>query len=151
MDSESELARFKWVIAGVALFLLSGCLTWSELVHLVTAKSGQAKVGEVYKVTKKRMWLRVIPVGERSYFASDCTFTDGENNPRKHELLFDEPPTPGGTVAISYTNGKDGDCRKAGDIRWWAIGLFVFALGWLGWFGWRLLQEARDDPRPRRK
>lgn len=139
MDSDSELARFKWLLFGAVLFLVSGCLSWGELVYLVSGRDGEATVTKVYEARRRF----------RTTTYADYTFQDAEGNQRQDSAAMSDPPAVGGKLAVRYTNGKDGSSRPAGRPNWIGISLFAGSLVWIGVFGFRLFREAREETRPK--
>jgi hypothetical protein len=137
MDQEFELARFKWILLALVVFIISGCLSWGELMYLVTGKDAEANIGKVYEVTKKgSKWLSI----EYSFSEPDGTSHNGDLN-----AALDWRPPANGKVPVRYTPGKDGNVRLAGAVNWIALGCFGGSMALVAFFGIRLFLQARRE------
>ena len=80
MDSENEIAKAKWLLAGVFLFLVSGCFTYRELNFWLRGADGQATVLQVFESRGRR---------GSSSMTVEYEFTDVENNRRGLRFVVD--------------------------------------------------------------
>ena len=149
MESESEIARAKWLLGAVTLFLVSAFISYRELVQFARGRDVQATVTKAYEMRRDRLF-GLIPVKK---LVVDYEFTDAEN--RRHtgsdEVGGDWPLPPTGTVPVRFTEGNS---RLAGHHNWLGLGLFgasLIAIGWSGFWFWRHVSEAASDKKPRRK
>ena len=53
MDTDSEVAKAKWLLIGGLVFLVSCFICYDELVYLMRGKKTQAKVTEAYVVNRR--------------------------------------------------------------------------------------------------
>lgn len=143
MDSEHELARAKWLIISVLIFLVSGCISWGELVYLFAGEDAQADIEKAYETTR-RGWL-----GGSRRVTVDYTFTepDGSRRTGTDTVPSDWVLPENGKVPVRYTPGEDGDSRVAGQVNWVALAFFGLSLAAVGWFGFRLWREATEATR----
>jgi hypothetical protein len=152
MDHENELARAKWLMLAAAIFLVSGCLSWDELIYLISGRETQADVTKAFEVTKRGR----LGMSEQRRLTVEYSFadTDGKRRIGTDTVSPDWPLPGGGKVAIQYTAGADGSSRLAGHVHWVGLTLFALSLGAMGIFGFRLWREASEatrDQKPRRK
>ena len=149
MDSESEIARAKWLLGAVAVFLVSAFISYREMVYLARGRDTEAKVTKAYEMRRDQLF-GLIPVKK---LVVDYEFTDANNHRRtgSDEVSGDWPLSPSGVVPVRYT---DGYSRLVGHHNWFGVGLFVASLIYLGgsgyWF-WRHVSAAMSDQKPRRK
>jgi hypothetical protein len=148
MDRDGELARAKWLLIAAAVFLVSGCISWGELVYLAVGKDADADVVKAYPVTRGGRF----GVGGRPRLAVDYTFTepDGTRHTGTDTVDPNWPANTGGKVPVRYTAGADGSSRLAGHVNWVGLALFGLSVAALGVFGYRLGREAADEPRGRK-
>lgn len=151
MDSDSELARAKWLLIAGAIFLVSGCVSWGEVVYLLFGRDAQADVTKAYEVTRRGRF----GVGGRTRLTVEYSFSepDGTRRTGTDTVPTDWFDQPGGKVEVRYTAGANGSSRLAGHVNWVGLGFFGLSVGLLGFFGFRLWREASDatrDRKPRR-
>jgi hypothetical protein len=152
MDSDNELARAKWLLISAGIFLVSGCVSWTELVYLVAGRDAQADVVKAYEVTRGGRF----GLGGRQRLAVDFSFAepDGTRRTGTDTVPIDWPVPAGGKVPVRYTAGADGNSRLAGHVNWVGLALFGLSVAAMGVFGFRLWREASEatrDRKPRRK
>ena len=152
MDSDHELARAKWLLLSAAIFLISGCISWDELVYWVSGRDIQADVVKAYQVTRRGR----LGQSEVQRLTVDFAFTEPEGTRRTgtDTVARDWPLPGGGKVPVRYTAGANGSARLSGHVNWVGLVLFGFSLGSVGVFGFRLWREAVDatrDQKPKRR
>jgi hypothetical protein len=152
MDSDNELARAKWLLISAAIFLISGCISWGELVYLVAGRDTQADLDKAYEVTRGGRF----GLGGRQRLTVDFSFTepDGTRRTGTDTVRTDWPLPAGGKVPVRYTAGANGSSRLAGHVNWVGLtffGLSVAAIGMLGVQLWREASDATRERRPKRK
>ncbi len=150
MDSDNEIARAKWLLISAVIFLVSGCVSWGELVYLVAGHDAQADVVKAYEVTRGRLSRK------QQRLTVDFSFTEpnGTRRTGTDTVPTDWPLPVGGKVPVRYTAGADGSSRLAGHVNWVGLtffGLSVAAIGVFGFRLWREASEATSDRKPKRK
>jgi hypothetical protein len=148
MDTENELARAKWLLISVAVFLFSAWISWGELLYLIVGRDAQADVVKAYEVTRGGRF----GVGGRQRLVVDYSFTEpgGTHRTGTDTVPPDWPIPQGGKVPVRYTAGADGNSRLAGHVNWIGIVLFGLSVGAVGVFGYRLWREASEAYRERK-
>lgn len=144
MDTNAETFRAKYLIVGVLLFLVSGCLTYTEANLYLRGNDGQANVVQAFETRGRRGSTRLTVEYE---------FTDGEGNRRKEQSTVSRStpvPGPGGKIAIRYTNGANGSSRLAGHVNWVGVVLFGVSLAIIV-FGIFVLMKEERATRPARR
>jgi hypothetical protein len=53
MDTDNEVAKFKWMLGAGLMFLVSGCFSVSELRYAVSGTTTDAQLLEVKEVTSR--------------------------------------------------------------------------------------------------
>ena len=152
MDTDNEIARAKWLLISAAIFLVSGCVSWGEVVYLISGHDAQADVVEAYEVKRGGKFGR----GGQTRLSVDYTFNepDGTRRTGTDMVSPDWPMPSGGKVPIRYTAGAEGNSRLAGQINWIGLMFFGMSIAAMGMFGYRLWLEASEetsDRKPRRK
>jgi len=111
MDSESEIARAKWLLGAAAVFLVSAFIAYGEMVSLARGRDAQATVKKAYEMRRDRLFGLILV----RKLVVDYEFTDAENRHRtgSDEVSGDWPLPPSGFVPVRYT---DGNSRLAGII-----------------------------------
>lgn len=144
MDNENELARAKWFLGCLVLFLLSGCLSYQELAYLINGHETQANITKVYESRGRRGSTRLTV---------EYAFTEQNGKQRKamDTVSTDWPVPANGKVAVQYTPGEDGSARLAGGVNWIGPGMFALSICVLGVIAVRLLLEGAKEPKPRRR
>ena len=141
-----EVKKFKLLMIGVFLFLISGCFTYYEIDMLFRGTDGQATVVNLFESRGRRGSVRL---------RVEYEFKDTEGNIRKDGVTtslsrVDEFMVK--TIPIRYTPGKDGRSRLAGDVNWVYVALFAGSILVIGFGVYRLFREANDDgSKPRKK
>jgi hypothetical protein len=140
MDSDSEVVRAKWLLAGFVVFLIGSWFSYRELIYLVRGREGPAVIARAYEVEKRGRWGLVT--GTR--VAVDFEFLDSEGNRRKghDEMSSGWQPPRDGPVRVQYTPGADGSSRLAGHVNWFGPAVFAVALVYLVIMARRLLRRA---------
>src|SRR5579859_7981940 len=102
MDREAEFARFKWVVGGGILFLVSGWFTLQELDYRLNGRDTEADVTQTYQSRGRR--------GSTNYHV-DFAFTEPNGTRRKgtDTVSAGWSVPPDGKVPIRYTPGADGN------------------------------------------
>jgi hypothetical protein len=144
VDQENELARAKWLLIAVLLFLVSGCISYGELDYALRGHDAEARVTKAYESRSTR---------GRTSLTVEYEFTEPDGTRRKgmNSVPTDWPVPPDGTVVVRYTAGADGNSRLAGRVNWIGLTLFAISVGAVIVFIVRLLREAADEPKPRRR
>jgi hypothetical protein len=151
MDPESELARAKWLLVAGAIFLVSGCVSWGELVYLVSGKTAQAEVTNAYETVRRRFGIET---------SRQLTIDYAFNEPDGTRRIGTDSVSPNwripesGYVAVRYTPGADGSSRLAGNVHWFGLVFFLISMGAIVIFGirlWRQAAEATGGMRPKKK
>jgi len=144
VDHENELARAKWFLVGIVLFLLSGCMSYQELAYLINGRETQADITKVYESRGCRGSTRLTV---------EYAFTEQDGKQRKamDTVSTNWPVPPNGKVAVQYTPGEDGSSRLAGGVHWIWPAVFAFSLLCLLIIAVRLLREGAEEPKPRRR
>jgi hypothetical protein len=145
MDSDNEIAKAKWLLGGIFLFLISGCFTYRELNFWLRGTDGQATVVQVFESRGRR--------GSTS-MTIEYEFSDTENNRRKDQQSVSPDsslPGVGSKIPIRYTPGKEGSSRLLGGVNWLFIGIFVVSIVLMGIGIFALIREANDDGPKRKK
>ena len=146
MDAGKEIARAKWLLLAVLVFLVSGCLSWGEFVYLIGGKTADATVTKVVEVTSKRWGVETGKRLEVTY-----TFTEPDGTPRTGTDTADlNWPIPvSKKTLVQYTPGKDGGSRLSGKVNWIALTVFGVAVAAIGLtivlFVRKARAEANDD------
>jgi uncharacterized membrane protein YtjA (UPF0391 family) len=154
MDEESELRRAKWLLLGIVIFLVSGCISYRELLYYVTGHNAQGQITKTYESVRRSRGRETISrVVEYSFSEPDGTQRSGSD-----DLARDWPIPVDGKVMIRYTPGSDGSSRISGHVNWVGPILFAISLVLVIVFLVKLLIEAsqatrelRRGPRRRRK
>jgi hypothetical protein len=145
MDQESELAKAKWLLGGILLFLVSGCFTYYEVNYWLRGTDGQATVLKVFESRGRR---------GRVSLTVEYEFTDAAGNRRKDQQSVSRDsdlPGTGGKIAIQYLPGADASSRLAGSNNYLFVGLFIVSLAFIAFGILKLVKEANDDGPKRRK
>jgi len=148
MEDESEIARAKWLLGAVTVFLVSAIISYREFVYVARGRDTEATVMKAYEMRRDQLF-GLIPIKK---LVVDYEYTDAENHRHtgSDEVGGDWSLPPTGTVPVRYTQGSS---RLAGHHNWLGLGLFGASLAWLGWSGfwfWRHVSEAVSDKKPRR-
>jgi hypothetical protein len=141
MDTAHEIARLKGLLTSTVLFLVSGCLSWTEMAYFIMGQDTQASVIKTYEV--KRRW------GKRQVVDYQFTEPGGTNRRGSDTVSRDWKVPPDGKVPIRYTAGSDGNSRLTGNVNWVGLILFAVSLASIGWFVFRLWREASEATRER--
>ncbi len=141
MDQETEIARAKWLLMGIFLFLASGCMSYDEAVYLVSGCDAVADITNAYESRSTR----------GASLTLEYTFTEPNGTHRKgmRSVPVDWPVPADGKVLVRYVPGQDGSSRLSGRPNWVGLGLFTLSLLWIAVFAFRLFREALDEPKPR--
>lgn len=143
MDSESELSRAKWMLISAGIFLISGCISWGEMVYLVLGKEVQADITKAYEVNRGGKFgiggSQMITV-EYSYIEQDGARRTGTDT-----VPNDWPLPRGGKVPVRYKPGSENGSRLAGHVNWFGLVFFGLSTVSMGIFGFRLWREASDS------
>jgi hypothetical protein len=153
MDTDSEVAKAKWLLIGGLVFLVCCFICYDELVYLLRGNKTQANISEAYLVTRHSgpfgLRTRQVLTVEYNFKEADGTYrSDSDTVSANWNLPAD------GTVPVRYTPGKDGRSRLAGHVNWFGIVFFVLSLGAMCYFifrVWRIASEATKPSKPARK
>src|SRR5262245_31308328 len=139
MDTDREVARFKWLLVTGALFLVSCYFCYGELIYLLRGKEAYAKLTNAYEVQRGRF-------GQRTMLTVEYAFTEPDGTRRSDSVTVspDWEPADNGMVLIQYTPGSDGRSRLSGHVNWFGIIFCAVSLLALGFFGVRLWREASE-------
>ena len=141
------MARAKWLLGSIALFLVSCFVCWTELAYLLFGQKAQAAIMEIWDTERKQFFGLTSSTSREVSYA----FAEGDGTQRKGKMVVStswQPPEDG-TVAVQYTAGAEGRSRLSGHVIWIGLGFFVVSLGVVGWFGYSLWREASEATRDR--
>jgi hypothetical protein len=144
MSDENELARAKWLLIGVVVLLVSGCISYGEIAYYFNGQDAEADITKVYESRGRR---------GRVYQTVEYAFAEPNGTQRKGmaSVSTDWPVPRNNKVAVRYTPGADGDSRLSGHVNWIGLALFAVSAGCVAVFVIRLLIEGANEPKPRRK
>jgi hypothetical protein len=147
MDTDSELARAKWLFFSGILFIVSCFVCYSELMYFLREKQTQATITKAYEVTRRGRF----GLGSGTALTVEYTFVepDGTRRDDRDTVSPDWELPSDGTVPVQYTPGAEGRSRLSGHVNWFGIGFFVVSVVVLGVFGYRLWREASEAYKPR--
>lgn len=142
MDAEHDLQKAKWLLIGIGLFLLGGCISWEEVMYLLRGRDAQATITKVFE-TRGRTGNRL---------SVEYEFTESGVGQRRgnQTVSLDWPVPRDGKVMVRYTPGIDGDSRLSGHVRWLGLLLFFGSLVFVVIGIIVMGREAHDD-KPRKK
>jgi hypothetical protein len=145
MDTDNEVAKFKWMLGAGLMFLVSGCFSVSELRYAVSGTTTDAQLLEVKEVTSRGRWGTQHTNLHVSY-----QFNDSTGGPRTEidTVPDDWPIGSGETISVQYIPGKAHWSRIAGNRRDWAVIVFGLSLCGLAYLGFQL-HHAVNNPIPR--
>ena len=146
MDEEEELRKFKWIITGIALFLIFGWFAAGEVRYLAFGETADARVTELFETKKSRRW------SQYSMLAVRYTFTDGDGTTRaeRDDVPPDWETTDGSTLAVGsttpveYLPGVEGKSRLSGNGNTFALVIFLIAVLAIAAFGVWLWRHASE-------
>lgn len=137
IDQDAELQRFKWILASGLMFLITGCLAYSELRYAIWGETAQAKVHDVRDTisTSRRAGSMV---------SLHYTFTESDGTQRTdHESVPADSPLVGAqTILVRYLPGVDQSSRIEGSVRFNALLFFLGSLLWLAYSIYSMAREA---------
>ena len=147
MDTDSELARAKWLFFSGILFIVSCFICYGELVYLLRGKQTQASITAAYEVPRRGRF----GLSRSTVLTVEYTFveTDGTRREDSDTVSPDWKLPSNGTVPVQYTPGSEGRSRLSGHVNWFGIGFFVVSVVVLSIFGYRLWREASEATKPR--
>ncbi|MBX7105945.1 MAG: hypothetical protein K1X57_17820 [Gemmataceae bacterium] len=147
MGSDTEIARAKWLLISAAIFLLSGCISWGELMYLVAGRDAQADVVKAYEVTRGGRF----GLGGHQRLTVEFAFIepDGTRRIGTDTVPPDWPLATGAKVPVRYTAGAEGRSRLADHANWIGLAVFGVSLASISIFGVRLWREALAETRDR--
>ena len=118
------------------LFLVSGCMSWGELMYLVFGKTADARLTKVYESTGRT----------RQYLTVEYSFTeaDGRQRTGMDTVSLDWPVPASSKVTVRYRTGEYGDSRLIGNTKWGVLALFGILFGLVAFFAIRLWLEASN-------
>ena len=153
MDSDmgSELRKFRWILGGALIFLVSGFICYGELVYLFRGVETEATVTRVYDTNHPGRYGK-----EYVKHNVDYTFREpnGTNRTDSVTVSSDWRVPVGSKVLVEYTPGKDGKSRLSGQRNWAGIIIFLISLGALvvaGIMLWVKAGKEMEERKPRRK
>jgi hypothetical protein len=146
MELFSQLSRFRWILAAIVVFLISGCMTWGELIYLVSGRNAEADIVKINEVTRRGRFgiPRQSLVVNYSFAEADGTRRTGADT-----MSADWTAPSSGKVPVRYTPGANGNVRLVGNVNWLSIILFGVSVAIIGFFGFRLWSEATEASRER--
>jgi hypothetical protein len=144
MDHENEIARAKWVLGALALFLISGCISYGEIAYFLNGQDAEATISKAYESRSRRGGAALTV---------EYTFTEPGGTYRKgmESVPLDWPVPENRKVAVRYTPGEDGSSRLAGRVRWVWLCVFGGSLVMILVAAALLLREGAEEPAPRRR
>jgi hypothetical protein len=148
VDTDSELARAKWLLFSGAFFLASCFICWGELAYLLRGRRTDATVTKAYEVTRRGRF----GIGSSTALTVEYAFAepDGTRRTGSDTVPPDWDLPPNGKAPVQYTPGEDGRSRLAGHVHWAGLAIFAVSVVVLGFFGYRLWREASEATRPAR-
>jgi len=153
MDMDNEIARakrlLKWLFVCGAIFLMSCCVCYGEIVYLFSGRKIEATVTNVYETVKRGRFGQ----STGTTVTVEYSFTQPDGLQRTGSDTVDPnwqfPET--GTVLVQYTSGEEGRSRLAGKVNWLGISLFTASVVALGVFVFRIWREAREATQPTKR
>lgn len=148
MDQDEELAKFKWLLIAVIIFLGSGYFSYKELKFAVWGATAEARVSETF-ATRNSSRRRSRPLLAVKYSFTD---EDGNQFSERDDVPIDWPVSE--NMTVQYLPGVEDSSRLLGHSSWLAVCVFLASLGLLGFAGYGLYKEATEavhGKRPGRK
>jgi hypothetical protein len=146
VDTDEELAKFKWVLFCLVAFLFSTYYSIREFKFFLFGETASATVTRTFETRT----VRTRGPGTQ-VLAVEYTFTTtaGEQLSERDDIPIDWP-VPEGTVEIEYVPGSANSSRIVGNRRLLPVWIFFGTLCFLGYSGFQLYKEANEPVRPRR-
>jgi hypothetical protein len=139
-DRRHRLTRFKWLLVGLGVFLLSAVLSWGELEYTLLGKTAEADVTEVRDVveSQRRSDQLLIHV--------EYSFPDGDGLRHESDRVPVSWPRPssGGRIRVQYLPGRPHGSRLEGHRNLAPLALLVVSLGAVTGF---VIPQIRGKPR----
>ena len=148
MDTDSEVAKFKWLlIAGVA-FLVSGYFSYHEIKYMTWGKVADGIVTEARQTTSTGRRGRRIHKLRVDYQFPDDT---GAQHASYGSLAVDAPYQSGSPIKIQYLRGAAEVSRINGEEQKWSLFVFFGSLIGMAYGIWQIAKLANDDPMERKR
>ena len=143
MEATREVGRAKWLLIALAVLLVSGCLSYGELIYWIAGKDVQADITKTSETQRRRRWL----TQSRRRLVVEYAFTEpnGARRTGSDTVSNDWPGPKSGKVGVRYTAGENGSSRLAGGVNWVGLALFALSAGAMGFFVGKLYLEARAE------
>ena len=145
MDTDSELAKAKWLLISGVLFVVSCFICYGELVYLLNGRETQASVTKVYEVTKRGRF----GMNRGTRLEAEYAFKEPDGTRRTGTSTVGKDWDFSDSVAVRYTPGENGRSRLAGHVNWLGIILFFASVCALGFFGFRIWRSYTESDSPR--
>jgi hypothetical protein len=146
MNSSNELAKAKWLLIAILIFLVSTYLCYAEVAYLVSGRETQANVTSVYEVTKRGRF----GINRGKNLRIEYAFAEPDGTRRTDSVTTSTDTIVGPTVPVRYTPGVNGRSRLSGHVNWLGIILFVGSLVAMGIFGYRIWRDYSEGMKPRK-
>jgi hypothetical protein len=141
VDTESETQRAKWLLGGVAFFLVSCFFVYDEFAFRLWGREAEATITKVFETKRgtRATGAKALEV--------EFAFTEDTGLRRRGTMTVEPnwPVPPGGTMTVEYTPGELGRTRPKGQVYWGPIVIFLLALTVVAVFVILLLREANED------
>ena len=141
---DNEVARAKWLLIGVVVLLISGCISYGEVAYYLNGHDADADITKAYESRSRRGRTRLTV--EYAFTEPDGTRRTGQDT-----VSTSSSVPRAGKVPVRYTPGEGGSSRLAGQVNWVGLALFAISAGCVAIFGIRLLLEGASEPKPRRR
>jgi hypothetical protein len=133
------------LVGAAAIFVISCCISYDELIYLVASRRTMADVTEVYPVSAgSRSSAGKVLMVKYTFREPDGTVREGHD-----EASLDWEASDDNKVAIQYTAGANGRSRFAGRVRWLGVTIFGLSVAAMAFFLFRVIREAQEATRPR--
>jgi len=158
MDEESELRKLKWLLAALAVFLLTGWFAVGELRYAAFGDTAEATITESRESERGGRRGRTHTVRIVRYAFQDA---DGTTRTETDEVSPDWAPPAGGSldagekVAVQYLSGVPDKSRLAGHSHSLPVAIFLACLavilGFAVWLWRHARQAVHGGPARRRR
>lgn len=148
MDPDKELARAKWLLAALAVFLISGFYAFDELRYGIWGRTVPAKITQTrrFEESGRRGGRREMVSVEYSFAGG----TEGVLNER--DALPADWPIAGDTIMVQNIPGTPDSSRVAGHRNMGSVYVFLGSLAVVAGFIFLLYREAKaTERRPARR
>ena len=139
MDTDAEIARFKWLLVSGIVFLISGYFSYNELRFFVRGKTAEARVTRTRETQSGGRHSSPVLSVEYQF-----TEADGTSRSERDQVAIGSAVTANDLITVQYLPGVEDSSRVLGNSRMGAVYLFLACLAWLSFSGYQLWREATD-------